>query len=145
MTFVPYAGMAPAVNELLGEHVTAMSSTYSNVAEHMKAGKLRALAVTTPNRIEMLPDVPTIAESGHKDHEVDAWYASFAPQKTSHQMVTQLVGWCRAATEAPEVKAKLAIQGLYPVGKCGTEFGDYLRKQYDEYGRVIRESNIKAE
>ena len=60
-------------------------------------------------------------------------------------MVTQLVGWFTAATEVPEVKAKLAIQGLYPVGKCGTEFGDYLRKQYDEYGRVIREAHIKAE
>jgi tripartite-type tricarboxylate transporter receptor subunit TctC len=145
MTFVPYAGMAPAVNALLGEHVNAMFSTYVNVAEHIKAGKMRALAVTTPKRTEMLPDVPTIAEFGYKDHEVDAWYASFAPEKTPKETIIQLVGWFTAATQIPEVRAKLAIQGLYPVGTCGAEFGDYLRKQYEEYGRVIREANIKAQ
>jgi tripartite-type tricarboxylate transporter receptor subunit TctC len=142
MTFVPYAGMAPAVNALVGEHVTAVSSTYVNVAEHIKAGKLRALAVTTPKRLETLPDVPTIGESGYKDHEVDAWYASFAPAKTPQAAITQLVGWFTAATQVPEVKARLAVQGLHSVGTCGAEFGEYLRKQYDAYGRVIREAKI---
>ena len=145
MTFVPYAGMAPAVNALLGEHVTAISTTYVNVAEHIKAGKLRALAVTTLGRIEMLPAVPTIGESGYKDHEVEAWYASFAPATTPKGTITQLADWFTAATNVPDVKAKLVVQGVYPVGTCGADFGDYLRKQYDEYGRVIRAANIKAQ
>jgi tripartite-type tricarboxylate transporter receptor subunit TctC len=113
-------------------------------AEHINAGKLRVLAVTTPKRIEMLPDVPTVGESGYKDHEVDAWYASFAPEKTPKATITQLVDWFTAATQLPTVKAKLAAQGLYSVGTCGAEFGDYLRKQYDEYRRVIREAKITA-
>jgi tripartite-type tricarboxylate transporter receptor subunit TctC len=145
MTFVPYPGMAPAVNALLGGHVTAMSSTYSNVAEHVKAGKMRALAATTPARIAGLPDVHTIAEAGYKEHEVDAWYAAFAPEKTPKDTIAQLAGWFTAAMDVPEVKAKLVVPGLYPVGTCGAEFAAYLRKQYDEYGRIIREANIKAE
>jgi len=145
MTFVPYPGMAPAVNALLGGHVTAMFGTYSNVAEHVRAGKLRALAVATRTRIEPLPDVPTVAEAGYRDYEVDAWYGAFAPEKTPKETVSQLAGWFTTATQVPEVRAKLAIQGLHPVGQCGAEFGAYLRKQYDEYGRIIRETNIKAE
>jgi len=145
MNFVPYPGMAPAVNALLGGHVTSMFSSYSSVAEHLKAGKLRALAVTTRTRIEPLPDVPTVAEAGYKDHEVDAWYATFAPAKTPKETITQIAGWFTAALHAPEVKSKLVAQGLYPVGTCGAEFGAYLRKQYDEYGRIIREANIKGE
>jgi tripartite-type tricarboxylate transporter receptor subunit TctC len=145
MTFVPYPGMAPAVNALLGGHVTAMFGTYSNVAEHMNLGKLRALAVATPTRIEAVPDMPTLAEAGYKDHEVDAWYGAFAPQKTPQGAVAQLADWFIAAMQMPEVKAKLLVPGLYPVGTCGAEFGTYLRKQYDGYGRVIRDANIKAE
>jgi tripartite-type tricarboxylate transporter receptor subunit TctC len=88
--------------------------------------------------------VPTIAESGYKDFEAEGWYGVVAPARTSKETVSQLAGWFSAALQVPEVKAKLAIQGLYPVGMCGADFGAFLRK-YDEYGRVIREANIKAE
>jgi tripartite-type tricarboxylate transporter receptor subunit TctC len=145
MTFVPYPGMAPAVNAVLGEHVTAMFSSYSSVAEQLKAGKLRALAVATPTRIEPLPDVPTVAASGYKEYEVAAWYGTFAPEKTPKETIDQLAGWFTAALQAPEVKQKLVLQGLYPVGTCGADFGAYLRKQYDEYGLIIREASIKAD
>jgi tripartite-type tricarboxylate transporter receptor subunit TctC len=145
MTFVPYPGMAPAVNALLGEHVTAMFSSYSSVAEHLKTGQLRALAVATRTRIEPLPDVPTVADSGYKEYEVTAWYGTFAPEKTPKETIDQLAGWFTAAIQAPEVKQKLVLQGLYPVGTCGADFGAYLRKQYDEYGSIIREANIKAD
>jgi tripartite-type tricarboxylate transporter receptor subunit TctC len=145
MTFVPYSGNAPAVNALLGGHVTAMFGSYSNVAEHLKYGKLRALAVATPIRAEPLPHVPTIAESGFKGFEVDAWFGAFAPAKTPRDTVSELAGWFSAALHAPEVVAKLAVQELYPVGKCGADFADYIRSQYDFYGRIMRETNIKAE
>jgi tripartite-type tricarboxylate transporter receptor subunit TctC len=145
ITFVPYPGNAPAVNALLGEHVTSMFGTYSNVAEHLKAGKLRALATAARTRAEALPEVPTVIESGYKDYEVDAWFGAFAPAKTPKETVAQLAGWFTAAMRAPSVKAKLVVQGLYPVGMCGADFGAFLRKQYDDYGRAIREANIKAE
>jgi tripartite-type tricarboxylate transporter receptor subunit TctC len=76
---------------------------------------------------------------------VKQWFGLFAPAKTPKKIVSQLVGWFTAALQIPEVKAKLAIQGLYPVGICGADFGAFIRKQYDDYGRAIREANIKAE
>jgi tripartite-type tricarboxylate transporter receptor subunit TctC len=145
MTFVPYAGGAPAVNALLGEHVTSFLGSYAQVAEQLKAGKLRALATASQTRIEPLPDVPTVAESGYKDYEINMWYGVVAPAKTPKERISQLAGWLTAAMKVPEVKAKLAVQGLYPVGICGADFGALIREQYDEYGRVIREANIKAE
>jgi tripartite-type tricarboxylate transporter receptor subunit TctC len=87
--------------------------------------------------------VPTVAESGYKDYDAKQWFRLFAPAKTPKETVSQLVGWFTAALQVPEVKAKLAIQGLYLVGICGADFGAFIRKQYDDYGRAIREANIK--
>ena len=145
MTFVPYPGGAPAVTALLGEHVTSMFTDYPTLAEQLKVGKLRALATGSRTRAEALPDVPTVAESGYKDYDVEHWFGLFAPAKTPKERVSQLVGWFTAALRVPEVKAKLAVQGLYPVGICGADFGAFVRKQYDDYGRVIREANIKPQ
>jgi tripartite-type tricarboxylate transporter receptor subunit TctC len=144
MTFVPYSGNAPALNALLGEHVTSVLADYAVVAEQLNAGKLRALATTTRTRIEPLPEVPTVAESGYTGYEVDVWLGLVAPAKTAKERVSQLAGWFTATMQVPEVKAKLVVQGLYPVGICGSEFGAFLRKQNDELGRAIREANIKA-
>jgi tripartite-type tricarboxylate transporter receptor subunit TctC len=139
MTFVPYPGNGPSVNALLGGHVTMMFGTYANVAEHLKSGKLRAIAATTPRRIDELPDLPTVAESGFPDYAVPAWFAALVAA------VAQLAAWLTAALQAPEIEQKLLIQGLYPSGLCGDEFAAHLRDQFDEFGRIIRESNIKAE
>jgi tripartite-type tricarboxylate transporter receptor subunit TctC len=145
LTFVPYTGNALAVNALLGQHVTAMFGTYSNVAQQLKAGTLRALAAGTRSRIEPLPDLPTVAELGFKDYEVDAWFAVLAPAKTPKETISQLAQWFTAAMQVPEAKEKLVAQGLYPVAACGADFGAHLRRQVDDYGRVIREANIKGE
>src|ERR671937_637926 len=110
MTFIPYPGNGPSVNALLGEHVTMMFGTYANVAEHLKSGKLRAIAANTPKAA-----------------------------------VSQLAAWLTAALQAPEIEQKLLVQGLYPSGLCGDECAAHLRDQFDEFGRIIRESNIKAE
>jgi tripartite-type tricarboxylate transporter receptor subunit TctC len=143
MTFLPYPGNALAVNALLGEHVTSIFAGYSIVSEQLIAGKLRALAVLTRTRIDTLPNVPTVAESGYKDYELNNWLGVFAPAKTPKEKVSQLAGWFTAALQAPEFKAKLVPLGLYSVGMCGADFSALLRKQYDDFGRVIREANIK--
>ena len=145
MTFVPFQGNGPAVNALLGGHVTSMFGTYSNVAALMKTSQLRAIAAGTRARIEMLPDLPTVAESGFKDYEVTAWFGTFAPVGTPGDKVAQLAGWFTAAMQAPEVRAKLDVQGLFPAGVCGADFAAFLRNQYEHYGRIIREANIKAQ
>jgi tripartite-type tricarboxylate transporter receptor subunit TctC len=145
MTFLPYPGVAPAINALLGEHVTSVFASYSTASEQLNAGKLRALATAARARIEPLPDVPTVAESGYKDYELDYWLGILAPAKTPKEKISQLAGWFKAALQAPEFRTKLASLGLFPVGMCGSDFAALLRKQYDEFGRVIREANIKAE
>ena len=145
MTYLPYPGGAPAVNALLGEHVSSVFTTYSSVAEQLNAGKLRALAAGPRTRIEALPEVPTVAESGYKDYDVDYWFGVWAPAKTPKERVSQRAGWFTAALQAPEIKRALVAQGLFPVGMCGADFAALLRKQYDEYGQVISEANTKAE
>jgi tripartite-type tricarboxylate transporter receptor subunit TctC len=145
MTFVPYAGTAPAVDALLGGHVTAYFGNYTNVAEHVKAGRLRMLAAATRTRIEAMPDVPTVAESGYKDYEIDAWLGLFAPARTPKETLSRLTGWLTSALQVQDLKAKLTAQGLYPGGTCGADFAALLRREYDEYGRIIRELGLKPE
>jgi tripartite-type tricarboxylate transporter receptor subunit TctC len=145
MTFLPYPGTAPAVTALLGGHVTSYFGIYSVVSEQVKAGRLRALATAAPRRIEPLPDVPTVAEQGFPGYEVDIWFGVVAPAKTPPETVAQLAAWFTAAMQAADVKAKLLVQGMLPVTKCGEEFSAHIRRQYEEFGRVIREANITAE
>jgi tripartite-type tricarboxylate transporter receptor subunit TctC len=142
LTYVPFAGGAPAINALLGGHVTAVLAEYAPLAEHIKAGTLRAIATTAHARIEPLPDLPTVAESGYPGFEVDLWWGLFAPAKTSQTAVAQLGSWFAAAMRAPGVKAKLVAQGFAPVATCGSDFAALLRKQYDQYGRIIRDAKI---
>src|SRR5262250_258575 len=145
IAFIPYPGDAPAVNALLGGHVTAVFLPYSGVAAQLKAGTLRALASASRTRSESLPSVPTVAESGFKGYEADNWNGLLAPAKTPNETVSELTGWFAAAMQVPEIKAKLVAQSLYPAWMCGADFAALLSKQYNEFGRVIREANIKAD
>jgi tripartite-type tricarboxylate transporter receptor subunit TctC len=144
-TYVPYPGGGPAINALLGGHVTAAFAEYAPLASHLKAGTLRALASIARNRIEPLPDLPTVAESGYRDFEVDFWWGLFAPADTPPQRVAELARWFTDALQVPALKAKLVAQGFSPVGRCGADFAALLHKQYDDYGRAIRDGHIAAE
>jgi len=145
MIHVPFNGNAPAVNALLGNHVNSALANYSEVVEQVHDGKLRALATTSAARIDLLPGVPTVAELGFKNFEADVWFGAIVPAKTPARTVSELAAWLTAALDAPAVRPKLANLGLYVVGRCGTEFAADLRRRFDEYGRAIRESNIKGE
>ena len=145
VTYVPYTGGAPAMTALLGGHVTAGMGNYSEAVEQLNAGTLRALASLSRERIAPLPNVPSVAELGFKDYEVEVWFGVVAPAKTPKETAAQLATWFKSAMQAPEVKPKLLNLGLYPVGACGDDFAAHIRKQYDTYSRIIREANIKAE
>src|SRR5262249_6405726 len=93
LTYVPYAGGAPAINALLGGHVTSVFAEYAPLVGHLKAGALRAIATSARTRIEPLPDLPTVAEAGYGDYEVDLWWGLFAPAKTPSETLSQLSGW----------------------------------------------------
>jgi tripartite-type tricarboxylate transporter receptor subunit TctC len=145
LTYVPYPGGAPAVNALLGQHVTSVIANYSELIEHMKAGKLRALAATSRTRIEPLPDLPTVAEQGYKDFDMRVWFGIVAPAGTPKETAAQLADWFTAALQEPDIRAKLVRIGLYPVHVCGADFGAYIRAQVEENARIIRDANIRWE
>jgi tripartite-type tricarboxylate transporter receptor subunit TctC len=145
LTYIPYPGGAPAVTAVLGEHVTAVLANYSEVFEQVNAGKLRALATTAKERTDTLPNIPTVAESGYRDYDAEVWFGLVAPAKTPKETVARLIDWLVAALRVPEIRTKLLGLGLYPVGKCGADYGAHMREQFDEYARAIRESNIKPE
>ena len=144
ITFVPFNGNTPALNALLGDLVGSVMSNYSEAAELVASGKLRALAVASDKRVEGWPNVPTVAEQGFKGYAVEAWYGLVAPAKTPKDKVAELSKWCAEAMAAPELKPKWKLQGLTPVGSTSEEFAAHLRKQSEDYARVIREASIKG-
>jgi tripartite-type tricarboxylate transporter receptor subunit TctC len=145
MTFIPYPGTAPAVTAVLGDHVTSYLGSYAAVMEQLGGGKLRALATPSKLRIESLPDVPTVSESGVTGYEAVNWTGVFAPAKTPRETVSQLASWFAAAVDAPDVKMKLAAQGLLPATKCGADFAAFVKKEYEAYGRAVHEANMRTE
>jgi len=146
INYIPYQGTTPAVNALMGDHLTAVMSSFPNVSELIRTGRLRALATTTAKRIPSMPELPTVAEAaGIKDFDVDIWFGVNAPAKTPRELTSQLATWFTAALKAPEVKAKLDVQGLFEVGTCGEGYAAFLRKQYDDYGRAISDAGIKVQ
>jgi tripartite-type tricarboxylate transporter receptor subunit TctC len=145
MTFVPFAGGGPVANALLGNHVASGLVDHGLLGEHLNSGKLRALAIASRTRIEALPEIPTVEESGFPGYEADIWYGLVAPARTPREKISQFVDWMTAALRVPEVRAKLIAVGLYPVVTCGDEFSLHLRNIYEKYGRIIREANIKIE
>ena len=143
MTFVPFPGNGPAVNMLMGGHLTSVLADYPAVVSHLKSGTLRGLVTASGKRISTLPEVPTFAEAGIK-YQADIFYGIVAPAKTPPDMLKQLSNWFSTALKAPEVQPKLAMQGLFPVGVCGTAFGDFIRKFGEEYVRIVGEAGLKA-
>jgi tripartite-type tricarboxylate transporter receptor subunit TctC len=144
LTYVPFTGGAPAINALLGGHITAVLQNYSEAGEQLNAGKLRALATPSTKRIEPLPNLPTVAESGYPDFAAEVWFGLVAPAKTPQDTMAQLIDMFGEALRAPEVKEKLVVQALYPNATCGADFAAHLQHQSDEYARVIRELNLKG-
>jgi tripartite-type tricarboxylate transporter receptor subunit TctC len=142
---VPYPGGAPTVNALLGAHVTAAVVNWSEAGEQVAAGKLRALATPSLQRIEPMPNLPTVSESGYKDFEIDVWFGLAATGKTPKDTVAQLIDWFREALLAPQVKTKLTAQALYANPKCGADFAAFLKRQSDLFTQLVRELNIKTD
>jgi tripartite-type tricarboxylate transporter receptor subunit TctC len=145
MTFVPFPGYTLAIQALLGNQVTAALADLSSLQGQLQTGKLRALATTAGARIATLPDVPTAIELGYKTVAADFFGGVVAPSKTPKEKLTKLISWFSAAIEDPAVKGKFTALGFFPGGPCGAAFGAVLRKDYDEYGRIVREANIKLE
>lgn len=143
ITFVPFTGYTPAVQALLAHQVTAAQADLTTLQGQLQNGKLRALATTAPKRIAALPHVPTVIESGYKDVEAEFYGGVVAPAKTPRATIGQLTRFFSAAIASSNVKAKFAALGFVPGGACGAVFGALLRRDYDHYGRIIREAHLQ--
>jgi tripartite-type tricarboxylate transporter receptor subunit TctC len=145
LTYVPFQGGTPAINALLGNHVTAVVQNYSEIGPQLQAGTLRALATPSPQRIEPLPDLPTVAELGFPDFSAEVWFGLVTTAKTPADTVAQLIAAFSGALRAPEVREKLVAHALYPKPVCGPNFAAHIRRQTDEFAQVLREFGLKSE
>ena len=141
---VPYKGLAPAVNDLLGGQVQMMFAGISTVIQHVKAGKLVALAIASPMRSPKLPDVPTVAESGLPGFDVTSWYGIVARAGTPPAIVQKVQADMAEALKSPDVLAKLEAQGLEPVGNTPAEFKARIEAESRKWGDIVDKAGIKA-
>lgn len=145
MIYAPYPGGAPAVTALVGGHVNAVLANYSEVAQQVSSGKIRAIAVTSRERMDSLKDVPTIAESGFGDFEAAAWFGLVATGGSPPAAIARLNAEANKALKAPDVREKLIAQAMYPVGTTPEQFGAHIRSEMAKYAKVIKEAGIKVD
>jgi tripartite-type tricarboxylate transporter receptor subunit TctC len=145
LVHVPYKGSSQAQVDLLGGQVEMMLDTSSSAMGQIKAGKLRALAVTTPRRSAELPQVPTLAEAGVPGVEITTWYGLFTTGGTTRAIVERLHSELMKALALADVRSRLTGLGGEPGTLSVREFGEMNRADYERYGRLIREAGIKLE
>ena len=142
---VPYKGGAPAVTDLIAGQVQLLWVSIPSVLPHVKANRLRALAVSTAKRSASAPDVPTVAESGYAGFEYSNWNALFAPAKTSPAIVRTVNAAVVKALNEPDVAQKLSSQGADPAPGTPDELARYMRVDHERWKKVIRSAGIKPE
>ena len=142
---VPYKGSAPAVTDLLGGHVSLMFDNMPSALPHVKAGKLRALAVSTTKRSPVTPEVPTVAESGLPGFEVSAWFAVLAPAATPREIVNRAHGILVKALQSSDVRERLSSQGAEPIGNTPEQFTAQMKRDLAKWAKVVRDANIRLD
>jgi tripartite-type tricarboxylate transporter receptor subunit TctC len=145
ITHVPYKGSAPAVSDLLGGQVQMMFDNAPSAMPHVKAGKLRALAVTSPRRIPALPDVPTVIESGVAGFDVFSWFALFVPAGTPKEIVAKLNAHANQALAKPDVQARMADLGAESVGGTTERLASHVNAEVARWSKVVKESGARAD
>lgn len=142
---VPYKGGAPALTDLLGERISFMPINPVEVISHINDHKLRALAVASPKRIPLLPDVPTVAESGLPDFDVSVWWGLMAPAGTPVGTVTRLNAELQKTLAEPAIQAKLGDMGVVVSAGSAEQFGEFIRAETSRWSRVVKAANIKPD
>ena len=145
MTHIPYRGGAPALTDLIGGQVDVMFSATTASGPFVKSGKLRALAISSPRRVEGWESVPTVAESGVPGFQVSEWNGLFAPAGTPRPVLERLEAEARAIVASPEMKKRFAELGVQGVGSSAQEFSSFLKAETTKWAEVIRTSGIRMD
>ena len=145
MVHVPYKGGAPAITDLLGGHVQLFFAGLPPALPHIRANKLRALAVTSEKRTQILPSAPTISESGLKGFAVDNWQGVLAPVNTPKEIVAKLNSEIAKVLQIPDLKQRLLDAGAEPVGSSQQQFAAYIKSEIDKYAQIIRKSGATVD
>jgi tripartite-type tricarboxylate transporter receptor subunit TctC len=145
MVHVPYRGSGPAVQDLIAGNVQAMFDSVPSSAASARDGRLRALAVTTRNRIAPFPDLPTIAEAGVPGYEISTWYGIWAPARTPPAIINRLQQAVAAAARNPETRARFDALGAEPVADSPEDYARFVRAEFDRWGKLVRDARIKLD
>ena len=145
ITHIPYRGGAPALTDLIGGQVNLMFSATTASGPFVKSGKLRALAISSPRRVEGWESVPTVAESGVPGFQVSEWNGLFAPAGTPRPVLERLEAETRAIVASPEMKKRFAELGVQGVGSSAQEFSSFLKAETTKWAEVIRTSGIRMD
>ena len=145
ITHIPYRGGAPALTDLIGGQVDMMFSATTASGPFVKSGKLRALAISSPRRVEGWESVPTVAESGVPGFQVSEWNGLFAPAGTPRPVLERLEAETRAIVASPEMKKRFAELGVQGVGSSAQEFSSFLKAETTKWAEVIRTSGIRMD
>ena len=145
LVHIPYKGVNLAMQDVLAGNVHLVFIGIPAAAPHIKAGKLKALALVAPQRSSALPDVPTVAEAGLRDFEVTTWYGVLAPAGTSRTIVNRLNLELVKIMHSPELKEKLAATGTEPHTSTPEEFAAYIKSEIAKWGDVVRKAGVKAD
>ena len=144
MTHIPYRGGAPAINDLIPGRVDVIFDNMPSILQHAKAGNLRALAVSTKERVAVVPDIPTIAETV-PGFDVFSWFGFFVPARTPPEIVAKINADTNAALAYAPVKARFEELGAVPKGSTQAELASFLQSEIAKWGPVIREAKIRVE
>ena len=142
---VPYKGLSPALTDLLSGRVQLMFSSVVAILPHIKAGKLRSLAVTGSKRLSSMPELPTVAESGLIGYEASSWYGVLAPAGTPKEIIARLNAETVKALEQPEVRNSLLAEGAEPIGGPPEKFAAHIKSENERLGKLIRDAKIRLE
>ena len=139
---VPYKGTGPALADTISGQVQMQFGSVIAVLPHLKAGKLRALAVTVPRRVAALPQVPTMAEAGYPAVETTVWTGVLVPAKTPQAIVARLNTEIVGVLKDPDLRARFAAQGAEAIGSSSAEFAAHIRREIDKWGKVVRAAGL---
>ena len=145
ITEIPFQGGGAAQQGLLSGQVPFMFSTTIGILPRIRSGQVRALAVSSATRVLSAPDIPTMAEAGVPGFDVTAWFGLFVPSGTPPRIVERLSAETRAALQTPEVRQRLIDLGAEPLGSTAQEFARYVEREYDRWGKLVRDAGITVQ